>query len=160
LSFRINSLTSSGISTSLSLFVTPSNVPKELLVPFISLGFDEIKYEESSISGWYMGIENPKYTIYSRSVVNPVQPNIWATSGTSDIEIINFINRTTNVGNPPFTSVAEAFYYVGTKPENFIIRDSYPNITLQDLVLNYDTGEIMGNIIRFTNIQSILRWCT
>ncbi len=110
----------------------------------ISLGFDEIKYEESSISGWYMGIENPKYTIYSRSVVNPVQPNIWATSGTSDIEIINFINRTTNVGNPPFTSVAEAFYYVGTKPENFIIRDSYPNITLQDLVLNYDTGEIMG----------------
>ena len=110
----------------------------------ISLGFDEIRYEESSISGWYMGIENPKYTIYGRSVVNPVQPNIWATSGTSDVEIINFINRTTNVGNPPFTSVAEAFYYVGTKPENFIIRDSYPNITLQDLVLNYDTGEIMG----------------
>ncbi len=110
----------------------------------ISLGFNEIRYEESSISGWYVGIENPKYTIYSRSVVNPSQPNIWATSGTSDIEILNFINRTTNADNPPFSSITEAFYYVGTKSENFIIRDSYPDITLQDLVLNYDTGEIMG----------------
>ena len=110
----------------------------------ISLGFDEIVYQESSISGWYMGIQNPEYTIYSRSLVNPVQPNIWATSGTSDLEILNFINRTTNVGNTPFTSTTEAFYYVGTKAENFIIKGDYPNISLSELVLNYDTGMIMG----------------
>jgi hypothetical protein len=110
----------------------------------ISLGFDEIVYQESLISGWYMGIQNPQYTIYTRSVVNPVQPNIWATSGTSDIEILNFINRTTNVGNTPFTSTTEAFYYVGTKSENFIIKGDYPNISLGELVLNYDTGMIMG----------------
>ena len=110
----------------------------------ISLGFDEIIYQESSVSGWYMGIQNPEYTIYSRSLVNPVQPNIWATSGTSDLEILNFINRTTNVGNTPFTSTTEAFYYVGTKAENFIIKGDYPNISLSELVVNYDTGMIMG----------------
>lgn len=130
-------------------FNNSSPIPNTIQKGNIAIGIGDDFYE-ANYSGykWWTGVDNPNgFIIYSDTYVQgftslgEARPTAWVTTGTTEAELLQTINRLQEMyGQPKHSTLSDAIVWLKGTGKYILVNRIYPSIVTNGLVMNLDSG--------------------
>lgn len=130
-------------------FNNSSLIPNTIQMGNVAIGIGDDFYEDN-YSGykWWAGVDNPNgFIIYSDTysqgftAIEEARPTAWVTSGTTEIELLETINRLQEMyGQTKYLNLEDAIVWLKGTGKYILVNRIYPSIVTDGLVMNLDSG--------------------